>query len=284
MNSVTSLEPLIERGWENRELLAAESSDFTELKAAVQIVIDNLDKGVIRVSEKKAGVWTVNQWIKKAVLLSFRFSPMALISGAPDDGNWWDKVPHKFAKWTQQDFAAAGFRAVPGSIVRRGAYIAPNVVLLPSFVNIGAFVGKGTMIDAWATVGSCAQIGENCHISGGTGIGGVLEPIQASPVIIEDNVFIGARAEIAEGVIVETNSVIGMGVFISASTKVIDRNSGEVFYGRVPEGSVVVSGSLPSGKSLADGTPAPSLYCAVIVKRVDAKTRAKTGINELLRD
>jgi 2,3,4,5-tetrahydropyridine-2-carboxylate N-succinyltransferase len=230
------------------------------------------------VAEKKPEGWQVNQWLKKAVLLSFRLNPMEAISGGPGGATWWDKVPSKFLGWSEQDFSASGFRAVPGAIVRRGAFIAPNAVLMPSFVNIGAYVGEGTMVDTWATVGSCAQIGRNVHISGGTGIGGVLEPLQAGPVIIEDDCFIGARSEVAEGVIVEQGAVLSMGVFIGASTKIVDRSSGEVFMGRVPSYSVVVPGVLPGRES------GPSLACAVIVKRVDAQTRSKTGINELLRD
>jgi 2,3,4,5-tetrahydropyridine-2-carboxylate N-succinyltransferase len=243
-----------------------------------------LDNGRFRVAEKTDDQWTTHQWLKKAVLLSFRISPNQLMHtgrGLFDQapiGPYWDKVPGKFATWKADDFNEAGFRAVPGSIVRRGAFIGKNVVLMPSFVNIGAYVGEGTMVDSWATVGSCAQIGRNVHLSGGVGIGGVLEPLQANPTIIEDDCFIGARAEVAEGVIVEQGSVLSMGVYLSASTKIIDRASGEVFMGRVPSYSVVVPGSLPDPKG------GPSLYCAVIVKRVDAKTRAKTGINELLRD
>ena len=226
--------------------------------------------------------WRVNQWLKKAVLLSFRLNDNAIVQG-PGDSNWWDKVPSKFANWDAARFQAAGFRAVPGSIVRHGAYIGKNVVLMPSFVNIGAHVGAGTMVDTWATVGSCAQIGSNVHLSGGVGIGGVLEPLQAGPVVIEDDCFIGARSEVVEGVIVERGAVLSMGVFISSTSKIIDRETGEIFVGRVPAYSVVVPGALP-GKALPDGAPGPSLSCAVIVKRVDAQTRAKTAINELLRD
>jgi len=230
------------------------------------------------------GEWNVNQWLKKAVLLSFRLNDMKMIENGPGGANWFDKVDSKFLGWDDAKFRASGIRAVPNCIARRGAYIAPGVVLMPSFVNLGAYVDSGTMVDGWSTVGSCAQIGKNVHISGGAGIGGVLEPLQANPTIIEDNCFIGARAEVAEGVIVEEGSVLGMGVFISASTKVVDRATGEVFYGRVPSYSVVVSGSMPSHRTMPTGEPAPNLYCAVIVKRVDEKTRAKTGINELLRD
>jgi 2,3,4,5-tetrahydropyridine-2-carboxylate N-succinyltransferase len=237
-----------------------------------------LDAGHVRVAEKRNSEWVVNQWLKKAVLLSFRLNPMEAISGGPGGAHWWDKVPSKFAGWGEKEFAEAAFRAVPGAIVRRGAYIAPGAVLMPSFVNIGAYVGEGTMVDTWATVGSCAQIGRNVHISGGAGIGGVLEPLQAAPVIIEDDCFIGARSEVAEGVIVEHGSVLSMGVFLGASTKIVERSTGEVHYGRVPPFSVVVPGSLPA----KDGGPA--LACAVIVKRVDERTRSKTSINELLRD
>lgn len=268
-----SLQPIIDSAWEKRETLNA----FTrgEIYDAVEEVINALDRGHLRVADKKNGTWQVNQWVKKAVLLSFRLNDVAL-SG--DALKWFDKVPSKFEGWGEKEFRTAGFRAVPGCLVRRGAHIGRDVVLMPSFVNIGAYVGEGTMVDSWATIGSCAQVGNHCHISGGTGIGGVLEPLQAGPVIIEDNCFIGARSEIAEGVVVEEGSVISMGVFLGASTKIVDRESGEVLYGRIPTYSVVVPGTLP-GK-----TPdSPSLYCAVIVKRVDAKTRSKTGINELLR-
>ncbi len=251
---------------------------------AVDAALDLLDQGKARVAEKTpAGSWRVNQWLKKAVLLSFRLNDMSVILGAPGKAAWWDKVPSKFDGWSEARFRDAGFRAVPGAIVRRSAYIAPGVVLMPSFVNLGAYVDSGTMIDTWSTVGSCAQIGKNCHISGGAGIGGVLEPLQAGPVVIEDNCFIGARAEVAEGVIVREGAVLSMGVFIGASTRIIDRETGASFMGEVPPYSVVVSGTMP-GKPLPDGSPGPGLYCAVIVKRVDAKTRAKTSINELLRD
>ena len=270
---------IIDAAWENRQSL--NSKTIGEVRDAVDATLAALDNGSLRVAEKKGGEWVVNQWIKKAVLLSFRLNDNALVTG-PKLGDlssaWYDKVPLKFTGWDEARFKDAGFRAVPGSFVRYSAHIAKDVVLMPSFVNVGAYVGEGTMIDTWATVGSCAQIGKHCHISGGTGIGGVLEPLQANPVIIEDNCFIGARSEVAEGVIVEEGSVISMGVFLGASTKIIDRESGEVFYGKVPAYSVVVPGSLP-GK-----TPtSPSLYCAVIVKRVDEKTRSKTSINELLR-
>ena len=253
------------------------------------IRVYGLDKGELRVAEPLGNSkWQVNQWLKKAVLLSFKINDMDVISGGPQSPNsgptnWWDKIPSKFSGWNKKEFKQAGFRAVPGSVVRHSAYIAPSVVLMPSFVNIGAYVDSGSMIDTWATVGSCAQIGKNVHISGGAGIGGVLEPIQAGPVIIEDDCFVGARSEVAEGVVIETGAVLSMGVFIGASTKVVDRNTGEVFVGRVPAYSVVVPGSLP-GKSLPDGSQGPSLYCAVIVKKVDAQTRSKTSVNELLRD
>ncbi|WP_341989399.1 2,3,4,5-tetrahydropyridine-2,6-dicarboxylate N-succinyltransferase [Azorhizobium sp. AG788] len=261
-----------------------DSSTTGEVRDAVEHALSLLDSGAARVAEPLAdGAWQVNQWLKKAVLLSFRLNDMDIIAGGPGGAPWWDKVPSKFADWTATEFRAGGFRAVPGAIVRRSAYIAPNVVLMPSFVNLGAHVGEGTMVDTWVTVGSCAQIGKKVHLSGGVGIGGVLEPLQAGPVIIEDDCFIGARSEVVEGVIVRRGSVLSMGVFISASTKIIDRATGEVFIGEVPAYSVVVPGALP-GKPLPDGTPGPSLYCAVIVKRVDAQTRAKTSINDLLRD
>ncbi|MEJ0074992.1 MAG: 2,3,4,5-tetrahydropyridine-2,6-dicarboxylate N-succinyltransferase [Alphaproteobacteria bacterium] len=253
------------------------------VREAVDTALDLLDKGEKRVAEKSGDKWQVNQWLKKAVLLSFRLNDMGPIGGAAGNANWWDKVPSKFEGWGENRFRAAGFRAVPGCVVRRSAYIAPNVVLMPSFVNLGAYVGEGTMVDTWATVGSCAQIGKHVHLSGGVGIGGVLEPLQANPVIVEDNCFIGARSEVVEGVVVREGSVLSMGVFISATTKIIDRESGEVFMGEVPPYSVVVPGSLP-GKPMKNGQPGPGLYCAVIVKRVDAQTRSKTSINELLRD
>ena len=273
---MTDLQTIIEQAWEERETIGASTKG--DVRLAVDRALGLLDSGELRIAEKQDGAWTVHQWLKKAVLLSFRLNPMEMISGAPGNAHWWDKVPSKFAGWGEKEFANAGFRAVPGAIVRRGAYVAPGAVLMPSFVNIGARVGEGTMVDTWATVGSCAQIGGNVHISGGAGIGGVLEPLQAGPVIIEDDCFIGARSEVAEGVIVERGSVLSMGVFLGASTKIVDRASGEVHYGRVPEYSVVVPGSLP-GK---DG--GPGLACAVIVKRVDERTRSKTSINELLRD
>ena len=254
------------------------------VRQAVEAALDLLDAGEARVAEKSGnGDWRVNQWLKKAVLLSFRLNDLAVITGGPGDAVWWDKVASKFDGWDEARFRAAGFRAVPGAVVRRSAYIAPGVVLMPSFVNLGAHVGEGTMIDTWATVGSCAQIGRSCHISGGTGIGGVLEPLQAGPVIIEDRCFIGARSEVAEGAIVREGAVLAMGVFIGASTRIVDRATGETFLGEVPSYSVVVPGAMP-GKPLPDGSPGPTLSCAVIVKRVDEKTRAKTSINELLRD
>ena len=264
---------------------AAEITPETKgvVRDAVEEVLDLLDKGELRIAEKQGGSWVVHQWLKKAILLSFRLHEPHRIEGGPGGASWWDKVPTKFTKWKAKDFKEAGFRVVPGAVVRRSAYIAPGVVLMPSFVNLGARVDSGTMVDTWATVGSCAQIGKNVHLSGGAGIGGVLEPLQANPVIIEDNCFIGARAEVAEGVIVGEGSVLSMGVYLGQSTKIIDRETGFVHQGRVPPYSVVVSGTTP-GKPLADGSPGPSLYCAVIVKTVDEKTRAKTSINELLRD
>jgi 2,3,4,5-tetrahydropyridine-2-carboxylate N-succinyltransferase len=274
------LEVAIEGAWEKRDQLGAQSRGGE--REAVEAALDLLDGGKARVAEKVDGKWRVNQWLKKAVLLSFRLNDMAPIAGAPGGAAWFDKVPSKFAGWDAARFKQAGFRAVPGAIVRRSAFIAPGVVLMPSFVNVGAYVDSGTMVDTWATVGSCAQIGKNCHISGGAGIGGVLEPLQAEPVIVEDDCFVGARSEVAEGVIVEQGSVLSMGVYLGASTRIVDRATGEVHVGRVPAYSVVVPGAMP-GKPLPDGSPGPSLYCAVIVKRVDAQTRAKTSINELLR-
>ena len=274
------LQAVIDAAWNNRD--AINPGTKGEVRQAVDAALAGLDAGSLRVAEKLDGAWSVNQWLKKAVLLSFRLNDNAIIEG-PGASDWWDKVPSKFSGWGEEQFRAAGFRAVPGSVVRRGSFIAKNVVLMPSFVNIGAYVGEGTMVDTWATVGSCAQIGKNVHLSGGVGIGGVLEPLQANPVVIEDNCFIGARSEVVEGVIVEEGAVLSMGVFISSTSKIIDRTTGEVFVGRVPAYSVVVPGSLP-GKPLPDGSPGPSLSCAVIVKRVDAQTRAKTAVNELLRD
>ncbi len=271
---------VIEAAWDARDGLGFGTTG--EIRDAVEYAIAALDAGDARVAEKVDGEWVVNQWLKKAVLLSFRLNDNALIEG-PGGANWFDKVPSKFADWGENRFRAAGFRAVPGSIVRRGAFIDKGVVLMPSFVNIGAHVGEGTMVDTWATVGSCAQVGRNVHLSGGVGLGGVLEPLQANPVIIEDDCFIGARSEVVEGVIVGQGSVLSMGVFITSTTKIVDRSTGEIFVGQVPPYSVVVPGTLP-GRPLADGSPGPSLACAVIVKRVDAQTRAKTAINELLRD
>lgn len=276
-----SLEAAIEGAWEDRD--AINTNTKGEVRDAVETALNAMDNGSLRVAEKKAGEWQVNQWLKKAVLLSFRLNDMATISGGPGGNSpWFDKVPSKFDGWDDANFRDAGFRAVPNCTVRRSAYIAPGVVLMPSFVNLGAYVGENTMVDTWATVGSCAQIGANCHLSGGVGIGGVLEPLQANPVIIEDNCFIGARSEVVEGVIVEEGAVLSMGVFISGSSKIVNRENGEVMYGRVPAYSVVVPGSLPSVGP--DGNPGPSLSCAVIVKQVDAQTRAKTSINDLLRD
>ncbi len=254
------------------------------VRKAVDAALGLLDRGEARVAEKRAdGSWQVNQWLKKAVLLSFRLNDMSVIAGGPGKAVWWDKVDSKFKGWSAAKFKKAGFRAVPGSVVRRSAYIAPGVVLMPSFVNLGAYVDSGTMVDTWATVGSCAQIGKNCHLSGGVGIGGVLEPLQAGPVVIEDNCFIGARSEVVEGVIVREGSVLGMGVYLGMSTKIVDRETGKIYQGEVPPYSVVVSGTMP-GKPLPNGEPGPNLYCAVIVKRVDERTRSKTSINELLRD
>jgi 2,3,4,5-tetrahydropyridine-2-carboxylate N-succinyltransferase len=280
MSEYAELETSIDSIWEQREQL----SEKTKLmaKKTVDDALRLLGEGKLRVAEKKGEAWHVNVWLKKAVLLSFRMNDNVIISGGPGGSPWFDKVPMCFTGMKEAEFKAAGFRAVPGSIVRASAFIARQVVLMPCFVNVGAYVDSGTMVDTWSTVGSCAQVGKNCHISGGVGIGGVLEPLQGSPVIIEDNCFIGARSEVAEGVIVETGSVISMGVFLGASTKIIDRTTGEVFMGRVPAYSVVIPGTLP-GKNLPDGSPGPGLACAVIVKRVDEKTRSKTSINELLR-
>lgn len=282
----SQLEKIIEAAFEDRANVT--SGTTGEIREAVDTALGLLDAGKARVAERIPGrngpeAWQVNQWLKKAVLLSFRLNDMWAISGGPDGATWWDKVPSKFEGWSEAQHSAAGFRSVPGCFVRRSAFIARNVVLMPSFVNLGAYVDEGTMVDTWATVGSCAQIGRNVHLSGGVGIGGVLEPLQANPTIIEDNCFIGARSEVVEGVVVGEGSVLSMGVFIGASTRIIDRSTGQVHVGRVPPYSVVVPGSLP-GKPLPDGTPGPSLYCAVIVKTVDAQTRSKTGINELLRD
>jgi len=271
-----ALKTTIEAAWDNRDNISARD---TKIADAVDAAVNLLDRGEARVASRgEDGVWTVHQWLKKAVLLSFRLNPMAIIPGGPGGATWWDKVPSKFEGWTQENFESAGFRAVPPCTVRRGAYIAPGAVLMPSYVNIGAHVGEGSMVDTWASIGSCAQIGKNVHVSAGAGIGGVLEPLQANPTIIEDGAFVGARSEIVEGVIVREGAVIAMGVFISASSKIVNRATGEVSYGEVPPYSVVVPGSLPDPKG------GPSLACAVIIKQVDEKTRAKTGINELLRD
>ena len=283
------LQTIIDAAFEERQTIKA--GEQGAVADAVEAALALLDSGQARVAEKRDGDWIVHAWLKKAVLLSFRLNDNRImgpavgvaVTGPTSPGPWWDKVPTKFSGWTEDRFRAAGFRVVPGAVVRRSAYIAPGAVLMPSFVNVGAYVGEGTMIDTWSTVGSCAQIGKNCHISGGAGIGGVLEPLQANPVIIEDNCFVGARAEVAEGVIVGEGSVLSMGVYLGQSTKIIDRATGEVLYGRVPPYSVVVSGAMP-GKPLPNGEAGPSLYCAVIVKRVDGQTRAKTSINELLRD
>jgi 2,3,4,5-tetrahydropyridine-2-carboxylate N-succinyltransferase len=279
---LSSLERTIEKAFDERD--AVTTSTHGEVRDAVETALDLLDRGEVRVANRQAdGQWAVNQWLKKAVLLSFRLRPMDVVKGGPGQSVWWDKVASKFDGWGAVDFEKAGFRAVPNCVVRRSAYVAPGVVLMPSFVNLGAYVDSGTMVDTWASVGSCAQIGKNVHLSGGVGIGGVLEPMQAGPTIIEDNCFVGARSEVVEGCIVREGSVLGMGVFIGKSTKIVDRATGEVSYGEVPAGSVVVAGSMP-GKPLPNGEPGPSLYCAVIVKRVDEKTRSKTSINELLRD
>ncbi|MBK7161589.1 MAG: 2,3,4,5-tetrahydropyridine-2,6-dicarboxylate N-succinyltransferase [Sphingomonadales bacterium] len=276
-----ALQAIIEKAWDDRDGITVGTGG--EVRAAVAAALGLLDSGQRRVAEKVDGSWQVNQWLKKAVLLSFRLNDMETIPGGPGGSHWWDKVPSKFAGWGENRFRDAGFRAVPGSIVRHSAHIGKGVVLMPSFVNLGAYVDENSMVDTWATVGSCAQIGKNVHLSGGVGIGGVLEPLQAGPVIIEDDCFIGARSEVVEGVIVEQGAVLAMGVFLSSTTKIIDRATGEIFVGRVPSYSVVVPGALP-GKPLPDGLPGPSLACAVIVKRVDAQTRSKTAINELLRD
>ncbi|OUS04196.1 2,3,4,5-tetrahydropyridine-2,6-dicarboxylate N-succinyltransferase [Rhodobacterales bacterium 52_120_T64] len=274
--SNAQLEIAIEAAWDARDTISPATTG--EVREAIEDTLTALDSGKLRVAEpRENGEWHVNQWAKKAVLLSFRLSDMAMIEGSNGNASWWDKVPNKWAGWGENQWAAAGFRAVPGSIVRRSAYIAPGVVLMPSFVNIGAYVGEGSMVDGWATVGSCAQIGKHVHLSGGVGIGGVLEPMQAGPTIIEDNCFIGARSEVVEGCIVREGSVLGMGVFIGKSTKIVDRETGEVMYGEVPPYSVVVAGSMPSKNGV-------NLYAAIIVKRVDERTRSKTSINDLLRD
>jgi 2,3,4,5-tetrahydropyridine-2,6-dicarboxylate N-succinyltransferase len=278
---MADLQSIIEQAWEHRAEITPKTKG--EVRRAVERALAMLDVGKVTVAEKKNGEWVTNQWLKKAVLLSFRLNDMTLIGNGPGKAKWWDKVPSKFDGWTAREFHKAGFRAVPNCVVRRSAYIAPGVVLMPSFVNLGAYVDEGTMVDTWVTVGSCAQIGKNVHLSGGVGIGGVLEPLQAGPTIVEDNCFIGARSEVVEGVVVGEGSVLSMGVYISASTKIVDRATGEVFMGKVPPYSVVVSGTMP-GKAFPNNEPGPGLYCAVIVKRVDEKTRAKTAINELLRD
>ena len=270
----------IETAWEARESIGPATEG--DVRDAVTAALDALDRGDLRVAERTDGGWTVHQWLKKAILLAFRLNVMETVPGGPGGATWWDKIPSKFTAWDTDDFKTAGFRAVPGCLVRHSAHIAPDVVLMPCFVNVGAHVASGTMVDTWVTIGSCAQIGRNCHISGGAGIGGVLEPLQAEPVIIEDDVFIGARSEVAEGVVVEEGAVLAMGTFISASTKIVDRETGEIHTGRVPAFSVVVPGSLP-GKPLPDGSPGPSVACAVIVKKADARTRARTSINDLLR-
>jgi 2,3,4,5-tetrahydropyridine-2-carboxylate N-succinyltransferase len=280
---LASLEKTIEAAFDDRDNV--KTTTRGEVRDAVESALNLLDGGKVRVAERGSdGNWTVNQWLKKAVLLSFRLNDMKIIEGGSGGSVWWDKVPSKFEGWGENRFREAGIRAVPNCIVRHSAYIAPSAILMPSFVNLGAYVGEGTMVDAWATVGSCAQIGKHVHLSGGVGIGGVLEPMQAGPTIIEDNCFIGARSEVVEGCIVREGSVLGMGVFIGKSTKIVDRASGEITFGEVPPYSVVVAGSLPAPGMMANGQPKPSLYCAVIVKRVDAQTRSKTGINELLRD
>ena len=271
-----AMEAIINEAWDSRDAISTQTTG--EVRDAVDDALLALDRGERRVAEKSSGAWTVNQWLKKAVLLSFRLNGNEIVDGGPGGATWWDKVPLKFEGWDANNFETAGFRAVPPAIVRRGAYVAPGAVLMPSYVNIGAYVGAGTMIDTWASVGSCAQVGGNCHISAGTGIGGVLEPLQADPTIIEDNCFIGARSEVVEGVVVGEGSVLAMGVFITASTKIVRRDTGEILYGAVPPYSVVVPGALPDPKG------GPSLSCAVIVKQVDEKTRAKTSVNDLLRD
>ena len=279
---LAGLEKTIEAAFDNRDSI--NTSTRGEVRDAVAEALNLLDNGKARVATRgEDGTWTVHQWLKKAVLLSFRLNPMEIVKGGPGESSWWDKVPSKFDGWSALEFEKSGFRAVPNCVVRRSAFIAPGAILMPSFVNLGAYVGEGTMVDTWATVGSCAQIGKHVHLSGGVGIGGVLEPLQAGPTIIEDNCFIGARSEVVEGCIVREGSVLGMGVFIGKSTKIVNRATGEISYGEVPPYSVVVAGTLP-GKPFPDGQPGPGLYCAVIVKTVDERTRSKTGINELLRD
>ncbi|MDB5522581.1 MAG: 2,3,4,5-tetrahydropyridine-2,6-dicarboxylate N-succinyltransferase [Rhizobium sp.] len=282
-SDLASLEKTIEAAFDDRDNVS--TSTRGQVRDAVEATLNLLDNGKARAATRgEGGQWTVHQWLKKAVLLSFRLNPMEIIKGGPGEAVWWDKVASKFDGWSANEFEKAGFRAVPNAIVRRSAYIAPGAILMPSFVNLGAYVGANTMVDTWATVGSCAQIGANVHLSGGVGIGGVLEPLQAGPTIIEDNCFIGARSEVVEGCIVREGSVLGMGVFIGKSTRIVDRSTGEIMYGEVPPYSVVVAGSMPSSGLMGNGQAAPNLYCAVIVKRVDEKTRSKTGINELLRD
>jgi 2,3,4,5-tetrahydropyridine-2-carboxylate N-succinyltransferase len=281
-HDIAALEQTIEKAFEERDGISVGTRG--EVREAVEAALQLLDRGEARVAERGAdGTWHVNQWLKKAVLLSFRLNPMEIVRGGPGDAVWWDKVASKFDGWSANEFEKAGFRAVPNCVVRRSAFVGKGVVLMPSFVNLGAYVDEGTMVDTWATVGSCAQIGKNVHLSGGVGIGGVLEPMQAGPTIIEDNCFIGARSEVVEGCIVREGSVLGMGVFIGKSTKIVDRDTGKIMYGEVPPYSVVVAGTMP-GRPFPNGEPGPSLYCAVIVKRVDEKTRSKTSINELLRD
>jgi len=280
--SSDKLASIIDEAFEGRDKISPKTKGA--VRKAVNSALDLLDRGEARVAERSDdGKWQVNQWLKKAVLLSFRLNDMSVIAGGPGKAAWWDKVDSKFKGWTAAKFKKAGFRAVPGSVVRHSAYIAPGVVLMPSFINLGARVDSGTMVDTWATVGPCAQIGKNCHLSGGVGIGGVLEPLQAGPVVIEDNCFIGARSEVVEGVIVREGSVLGMGVYLGLSTKIVDRETGKIYMGEVPPYSVLVSGTMP-GRPLPNGEPGPNLYCAVIVKRVDERTRSKTSINELLRD
>ncbi len=278
---LNALEARVNTAFDDRDNINVSTQG--EIRDAVNLVLELLDSGEVRVAENVDGNWQVNQWLKKAVLLSFRLNDMKEISGAPNGAGWWDKVDSKFDGWGDNHFREAGFRAVPGCIVRRSAYIAPGAILMPSFVNLGAYVGEGTMVDTWVTVGSCAQIGKNVHLSGGVGIGGVLEPLQAGPVVIEDNCFIGARSEVVEGCIVREGAVLGMGVFIGQSTKIVNRATGDISYGEVPPYSVVVAGTMP-GKPMPNGEPGPNLYCAVIVKQVDERTRSKTSINELLRD
>ncbi len=275
------LQQVIEKAWEERDTIGPATGG--EVRQAVDTALEGMDQGRLRAAHKEGDTWVVNEWVKKAVLLSFRLNDQTPIPGGPGGAPWFDKVPSKFARWGERDFRDAGFRAVPGALVRRSAYIAPNVVLMPSFVNVGAYVDSGTMVDTWATVGSAAQVGRNVHLSGGAGLGGVLEPLQANPVIVEDDVFVGARAEVAEGVIVEKGAVLSMGVYLGASTRIIDRETGDVYRGRVPSYAVVVPGTMP-GKPLPDGSQGPGLYCAVIVKWADAQTRAKVSINELLRE